>query len=145
MVKSTPEMIKNKDSPKDVSSKLQIKRHQKLNQVNQIKADSKDGHKRRLQKLPKEMQDTKSSFGLNGSIKCRQGQKEGNLKKANKSGTTKDEVYNIESLLKKEGSMYLVKWENYSHRWNSWEPKAAIPAFIVKVTLFKDQLYLILL
>ena len=82
---------------------------------------------------------------MNGSIERGRERKEGNLKKTNKSGTKKDEVYIIESLLKKEGSMYLVKWENYSHRWNSWEPKGGIPVFIVKVTLFKHQLYLVLL
>ena len=44
-----------------------------------------------------------------------------------------EEVYIIESLLKKNGSKFLVKWENYSDEYNSWEPKSSIPANIVKV------------
>ena len=44
-----------------------------------------------------------------------------------------DEVYNIESLMKKNGSKYLVKWENYSDEFNTWEPRTAIPSDILKV------------
>ena len=50
-----------------------------------------------------------------------------------KDATKKDKVYIIESLLKKDGSMFLVKWENYSASWNSWEPREGIPPYIVKV------------
>ena len=51
-----------------------------------------------------------------------------------------EEVYIIESLLKKNGSKFLVKWENYSDEYNSWEPKSSIPANIVKV--ISKELYL---
>ena len=44
-----------------------------------------------------------------------------------------EEVYNIEALVKKKGSKYLVKWEDYSEEHNTWEPKAAIPDFILQV------------
>jgi len=45
---------------------------------------------------------------------------------------TEEEMYIIEALLEKKGSKYLVKWENYDDSWNSWEPVAGIPPFIVK-------------
>jgi hypothetical protein len=45
-----------------------------------------------------------------------------------------EDVYVIESLLKKNGSKYLVKWENYSKEHNTWEPKSSIPANIVQVS-----------
>ena len=38
----------------------------------------------------------------------------------------------IESLVAKMGSKYLVKWENLTHDQNTWEPRSAIPPFIVK-------------
>ena len=44
-----------------------------------------------------------------------------------------EDVYNIESLVKKKGSKYLVKWENYPSDQNTWEPKTSIPNFILKV------------
>jgi hypothetical protein len=54
--------------------------------------------------------------------------------KRNKSITTEDEVYNVEALLGQRGNKYLVKWENYSDVYNSWEPRFALPQYIVKVT-----------
>ena len=44
---------------------------------------------------------------------------------------SKNEVYIIESLLKKEANKYLVKWENFPSSQNTWEPKSAIPKFIL--------------
>ena len=44
-----------------------------------------------------------------------------------------EEVYIIESLIKKNGSKFLVKWENYPEDQSTWEPKASIPEFILKV------------
>ena len=55
--------------------------------------------------------------------------------KGKKSTTEIEETYNIESLIKKKGSKYLVKWENFSDDVNTWEPVASIPPFILKVTL----------
>merc|ERR1712218_139799 len=43
-----------------------------------------------------------------------------------------EDVYNIESLVKKQGSKYLVKWENFPSDQNTWEPKSSIPKFILK-------------
>jgi len=45
---------------------------------------------------------------------------------------SKDEVYIIESLREKKGNNFLVKWENYPEEENSWEPRSAIPGFILK-------------
>ena len=44
-----------------------------------------------------------------------------------------DGIYNIEALVAKKGSKYYVKWENYPSDQNTWEPRSAIPPFIVKV------------
>ena len=44
-----------------------------------------------------------------------------------------DEEFNIESLVEKKGSKYLVKWENYPSEQNTWEPRSGIPAFILNV------------
>ena len=46
-----------------------------------------------------------------------------------------EETYNIESLVKKKGSKYLVKWENFDEKFNTWEPTASIPQFILKVCI----------
>merc|ERR1719481_1245394 len=49
-----------------------------------------------------------------------------------KKRRTNVDEYNIESLLQKKGSKYLVKWESYSEDYNSWEPKTSIPEFILQ-------------
>jgi len=43
-----------------------------------------------------------------------------------------DEIFIIESLLKKNGSKYLVKWENYSEEYNSWEPRESLPPNVLQ-------------
>merc|ERR1712128_289707 len=43
-----------------------------------------------------------------------------------------EDVYNIEALVEKKGSKFLVKWENWPSDTNTWEPKASIPKFILK-------------
>jgi len=43
-----------------------------------------------------------------------------------------EDIYNIEALVSKKGTKYLVKWENFPHEQNTWEPRSAIPPFIVK-------------
>ena len=49
--------------------------------------------------------------------------------KSEKSSGPKE--YLIESLLKKEGNKYLVKWEGYPSSQNTWEPKSSIAKFII--------------
>ena len=44
-----------------------------------------------------------------------------------------EDVYNIEALVEKKGSKYLVKWENYPSEQNTWEPKSSIPEYILSV------------
>lgn len=53
-------------------------------------------------------------------------------KKVKKPAPVEEDVYIIESLTKKNGSKYLVKWENWPSDQNTWEPKASIPEFIIK-------------
>eukprot|EP00092_Neocalanus_flemingeri_P029705 GFUD01032252.1.p1 GENE.GFUD01032252.1~~GFUD01032252.1.p1 ORF type:complete len:727 (+),score=284.09 GFUD01032252.1:67-2247(+) len=49
-----------------------------------------------------------------------------------KPAPAQEDVYNVEALVEKKGSKYLVKWENYPADQNTWEPKSSIPDFIVK-------------
>jgi hypothetical protein len=42
-------------------------------------------------------------------------------------------VYNIEALVEKKGSPYLVKQENYPDDQNTWEHYCSIPESIVEV------------
>jgi len=58
--------------------------------------------------------------------------KEKNKVKKLKKELKEEEVYIIESLMKKNGSRYLVKWENYSEEHNTWEPRSSIPAHIIQ-------------
>ena len=44
-------------------------------------------------------------------------------------------VYNVEALIAKKGSTYLVKWENYPDDQNTWEPTCSIPDLIVEVDI----------
>ena len=53
--------------------------------------------------------------------------------KKKKCVSIQEDVYNVEALLEKKGSKYLVKWENYPEDQNSWEPKSSIPDYILKV------------
>merc|ERR1712013_512334 len=46
--------------------------------------------------------------------------------------TQDQDVYIIESLREKKGNNFLVKWENYPEEENTWEPRTAIPGFILK-------------
>ena len=51
-----------------------------------------------------------------------------------KKKSLEEDVYDIEALLQRKGSRYLVKWEGYSEDCNSWEPKTSIPNLKVKLT-----------
>ena len=55
------------------------------------------------------------------------------MKNKKKETTPKEDVYNIEYLKERKGSRFLVKWENYPEEDNTWEPRASIPSFILKV------------
>ena len=48
----------------------------------------------------------------------------------------KEEVYNIEALVEKKGSKYLVQWENFPVDHNTWEPRSSIPDFILQVVKY---------
>ena len=56
-----------------------------------------------------------------------------NEKDASYKSDTVDDVYNIESLVEKKGSIYLVKWENYPEDQNTWESKCSIPDCVREV------------
>ena len=53
--------------------------------------------------------------------------------KKNKAKKAQSEEYIIESLVKKEGNKYLVKWENFPVAQSTWEPRSSIPKFILEV------------
>jgi len=52
--------------------------------------------------------------------------------KKSKPAPVEEDVYNVEALMEKKGSKYLVKWENFPADQNTWEPKSSIPAYIVE-------------
>merc|ERR1719233_2475099 len=43
-----------------------------------------------------------------------------------------DDIYNIESLVRRKGSKYLVKWENFPENQNTWESRSSIPCLILQ-------------
>ena len=49
---------------------------------------------------------------------------------------TVDTEYNIESLIEKKGSTFLVKWENYFSDQNTWESRCMIPDQVIQVKRF---------
>jgi len=53
-------------------------------------------------------------------------------KKKNIKASTSEEIYIIESLIKKNKNKYLVKWENFPEDQSTWEPKSSIPKFILE-------------
>ena len=55
------------------------------------------------------------------------------IKKKTTKVSKDQDIYIIESLRQKKGNKFLVKWENYPEEENTWEPRAAIPGFILKV------------
>ena len=111
-------------------------------------ANNIDGYKDIIQAFEKTLTDEKSdllrkentftkTFGGNVDKKEKSEAKGGKGKQKSKKEkkSEKEDVYIIESLVKKKGSKYLVKWENYSDELNTWEPAASIPQFIVKVNI----------
>ena len=68
-------------------------------------------------------------------------EKEPKPKKEKKPSKIQEDVYIIESLTKKNGSKYFVKWENYLADQNTWEPKASIAKFILKVMAIHGSVF----
>merc|ERR1712218_157606 len=70
----------------------------------------------------------------NGEVKPQKKEKKKEVKPTRKCKPTRveEEVYNVEALIEKKGSKYLVKWENFPDDQNTWEPKSSIPDFILK-------------
>ena len=95
-------------------------------EVKQTK-DMMKSTKRERNKTPKLKKFKPGLNKVNKNEKKPKGKKSKTIEKA-------DMVYIVESLLQKEGSMYLVKWENYTHWWNSWEPKEGLPPSIINVS-----------
>ena len=57
------------------------------------------------------------------------------------SDSESEEEYNVEALLEKRGYKYLVKWENYSEEYNSWEPRFGLPPPVLKVYLLDNLMF----
>ena len=58
---------------------------------------------------------------------------ENNALETSKQKKATKEVYNIEALVERKGSKYLVQWENFPVDQNTWEPRSSIPDFILQV------------
>jgi len=73
------------------------------------------------------------SFETDKQTQSKNGNLETPVKKKKTTKVTQDQdVYIIESLREKKGNNFLVKWENYPEEENTWEPRTAIPGFILK-------------
>ena len=53
--------------------------------------------------------------------------------------TPKDDAQIIESLKRKRGNKFLIKWENSPENENTWQPRSSIPDFIVKVSKLNEK------
>ena len=117
------------------------KRNPQMQQTKEQKVPDVNGmiSNKRERKETQKLKDYKTGLKKNNSTTETQSKSEKSEISTKKEPTKKGKVYIIESLLKKEGSMFLVKWENYSDLWNSWEPKEGIPPFIVKVHFLRIQ------
>ena len=95
-----------------------------------VKLDESENkrNKTKEMKAPEEIKPT--------TVEIPKKKKEPKPTKKEKKPAPPPDVYNIESLTKKNGSKYLVKWENYPSDQNTWEPKSSIPEFIIKVSKF---------
>jgi hypothetical protein len=114
-------------------------------------ANNIDGYKDIIQAFEKTATERKENTSTNkvGGFVNKKGKSEagvgkGKQKSKKESKTEKEDVYIIESLIKKKGSKYFVKWENYSEELNTWEPASSIPHFIVQVN-YKVMVFLLIL
>ena len=95
---------------------------------------SKQPEKKKEEAFESVLCETKTDNKKESTLKENNQQKEKD--KARKKKVQKepeDDVYIIESLKEKKGNNFLVKWENYSDEENTWEPRASIPGFVLKV------------
>ena len=118
--KAEKQEVEKKKETKSDKTKIEAK-PQKVDEEKK-----KTGEKIPANKVAKEAIQTKADVKLNKeNVKSN--------KKDKKPAKVQEDIYIIESLVKKNGSKYLVKWENYPADENTWEPKASIPKFILKV------------
>jgi hypothetical protein len=129
----------------DIKNKTEIKRNVECKTIEKTdnKSKQENNKKSKSRDTLKKEEDVLESTVIESKRKTKETKKLREYKSAmtetqvvakkNKSITTEDEVYNVEALLEKRGYKYLVKWENYSDVYNSWEPRFALPQFIVKV------------
>ena len=92
---------------------------------------------RKISEKQKEVEDSKNSPSDNKKRKSKeipQTTPKRNEKKE-KSKKVAQEEYIIETLVKREGNKYLVKWENFPMAQNTWEPRSSIPEFILEVMM----------
>ena len=119
-----PKKDLNRNPNKSEKQESKLKSEKKLAEPMQKKRDATKNISKETIKKYKEPSLKTSEISQKNKTKS--------MQKTNKGA---NDVYNIESLVKKQGSKYLVKWENYPADQNTWEPKASIPKFILKVIL----------
>ena len=109
----------------------------KATNLDQVKATNRDDEEQSNIKNDVKVEEYNN---LNANNKVQSTQHDMKVENVRKKNTEKskplfieDDVYNIEALIEKKESNYLVKWENYPEDQNTWEPKSSIPHFIIKV------------
>merc|ERR1711892_1336055 len=90
--------------------------------IEQFESDMKEQEENEL-KAKKELNELKAK---------KEKKKEVKPTKKCKPAPIEEDVYNVEALIEKKGSKYLVKWENFAEDQNTWEPKSSIPDFILQ-------------
>ena len=88
--------------------------------------------------LAMEIEETEQLASSDNMLKNEKNRKPQSKKKRNIKASTSEEIYIIESLIKKNKNKYLVKWENFPEDQSTWEPKSSIPKFILEVCIVHE-------
>ena len=125
------------------SANVKMIKIKKLNKNGNIMENGVTSSKRERKETQK-LKDYKTGLKTVNEVKSNRGKTKEEIrskaKKTKEEKVKKDKEYIIESLLEKDGSKFLVKWENYSNSWNSWEPIKGIPPFILEVYIFRIRM-----
>lgn len=120
-------------------NKEDIKKYKMIEKTKQTDAKNEEKKKQETQESKfksKRREASKSSGAMEENKKAmvnNQNNEKNEGRKKKTSASKQEDVFNIEALVEKKGSKYLVKWENFTDDQNTWEPRSSIPPFIVKV------------
>jgi len=104
--------------------------------VEELEAEKRESQGKTITPIPDEEQSVSSISDAEIEKKLKEAKKKTTKKKKEDKKVIEEpqeEIFIIETLLKKKGSKYLVKWENYPEEYDSWEPKSSIPLSILQL------------